>query len=101
MADMLRTMTITVKNDSENVWKIELEVALQAIAWAMRSTVSSGTKFSPANLTFGRDMILNEEVKINWDSIKANREKKAQIDNEKEKKRGKTFNTKKEINVGL
>ena len=95
MADMLRTMTLKVKNDNESVWKVELEAALQAIAWAMRSTVSNGTKYSPANLTFGRDMILNEEVKINWDSIKANREKKAQIDNEKENKTRKTFQYKK------
>ena len=36
-------------------------------------------------------MILNEEVKINWEMIKTNREKKAQIDNERENKTRKDF----------
>ena len=52
MADMLRTMKFTVANDSEGAWRTEVDSMLQAVAWALCSTVNSTTKMTPANLLF-------------------------------------------------
>ena len=84
MADMLRTMTITVADESEITWRTELEAAMQAIAWALRTTVSAGIKYSPANLALGCDMILNKSIQVNWEIIRNQRERKAAQDNERE-----------------
>ena len=84
MADMLHTMSITVQNESEGAWRTEVDAALQAVAWALRSTVSAGVKYSPANLALGRDMILNNSVQVDWETIRAKREDKASIDNQRE-----------------
>ena len=84
MANMLRTMKFTVADDKEGTWRTKVDAALQAIAWALRTIVSAGTKYSPANVTLGRDMILNQEVQVNWDGIKKYQENKAQIDNGRE-----------------
>ena len=84
MADMLRTMKFTVADDKEGTWRTEVDAALQAIAWALRTTVSAGPKYSPANMALGRDMILNQEVKVNWEAIRKYRENKAQVDNTRE-----------------
>ena len=84
MADMLRTMTITVHDDLDETWRTELEAAMQAIAWALRTTVSAGIKYSPANLALGRDMILNQTVQVNWETIRNRRERKAVQDNARE-----------------
>ena len=84
MADMLRTMTITVHDDLDETWRTKLEAAMQAIAWALRTTVSAGIKYSPANLALGRDMILNQTVQVNWETIRNQRERKAVQDNARE-----------------
>ena len=84
MADMLRTMTFEVANDKEGTWRTEVDAELQAIAWVLRTTVSAGTKYSPANMALGRDIILNQEVQVNWETIKKYRESKAQVDNIRE-----------------
>ena len=75
MADMLQTMKFIVKNDSEGAWRTEVDSMLQAVAWALRSTVNSTTKMTPANLLFNKDMVLNKEVDVNWATIKEQREK--------------------------
>ena len=84
MADMLRTMTITVNNNLKETWRTELEAAMQAIAWTLRTTVSAGMKYSPANLALGCDMILNQTVQVNWETIRNQRERKAEKDNKRE-----------------
>ena len=42
---------------------------LQAMAWAYRTTVSTSTGYAPGELTFGRDMIMNLCLHIDWASI--------------------------------
>jgi len=91
MAEMLRTMTFEVANESKETWRTEVDVALQSVAWALRSTVNSVTKYAPVNLAFGRDMVLNEEVRINWTAIKNHRESQAIKDNTRENKKRKEF----------
>lgn len=78
---MLRTMDFKVKNNKEDTWRIEVDIALQSVAWAMRSTVSALTKYTPANLAFGRDMILNDEIIVNWKAIQHRRKRRAINDN--------------------
>ena len=78
MADMLRTMKFTVSDDSEGAWWTEVDAVLQAVAWAIRLTVSSTTKLAPANLLFNRDMVLNKEVAVNLDAIKSRERSKQQ-----------------------
>ena len=84
MADMLRTMKFTVADDSEGAWRTEVDSMLQAVAWALRSTVNSTTKMTPANLLFNKDMVLNKEIDVNWLTIKEQREKQALVDNKRE-----------------
>ncbi len=58
---------------------------LQAVAWALRLTVNTTrTKQAPANLLLNKDMILNEEIAINWDTIKEQRESQAAADSQQE-----------------
>ena len=95
MADMLRTMKLEVPDDKDETWNTEVEAAMQAIAWALRTTVSTGLKYSPANLALGRDMILNQVVQVNWETIRNQREKKAAKDNLRENKTRKEFEYKK------
>ena len=84
MADMLRTVKFTVKDDREGTWQTEIDTILQAVAWALRSTVGTTVKHAPSNLVFNKDMILNNEVKVNWTAIKNQRESKAMKDNQRE-----------------
>jgi len=84
MADMLRTVKFTVKDDLEGTWRMEIDTILQAVAWALRATVGPTWKHAPANLVFNKDMILNNEVRINWKAIKNQRETKAIKDNQRE-----------------
>ena len=51
--DMLRTSEFDGNN-----WKYELNRTLQAVAWAIRSTVSTVTDYTPGQLVFSRDMIM-------------------------------------------
>ena len=66
--------------------QLALHDALPQVAWALRSTVSAGTKYSPATLVFGRDMTINSLIPVNWQAIKNKREAKAEKDNVREKK---------------
>ena len=66
MGDMLRTMTLAGTD-----WFYELNRTLQSVAWAVRTTVSTTTGYSPGQLAFSRDMIMATQVKIDWERIKA------------------------------
>ena len=84
MANMLRTVKFTVKDDREGTWETEIDTILQAVAWVLRATVGTTVKHAPANLVFNKDMILNNEVKVNQTAIKNQRESKAMKDNQRE-----------------
>ena len=81
---MLRAMKFTVKDDSEGAWRTEVESMLQAVAWALRSTMNPTTKMAPVSLLFNKDMVLNKEIDVNWTAIKEQREKQAAADNQRE-----------------
>ena len=64
-ADMLRTMIFSGTN-----WQDELETCLQSVAWALRSTVSTMSSYTPGHLVFSRDMIMQNAVTADWEKIK-------------------------------
>ena len=91
MADMLRTMTFEITTEDEKMWRAEVQAALQAVAWAIRTTVSAGTRHAPGHLIFRKDMILNRAVQVNWAAIQKHRETKAIKDNARENKNRKNY----------
>lgn len=70
VADMMGTMTFKVDIPKEGIWHIEVDILLQAVAWAIRSTVNAGMKYAPTNLLFNKDRNLNKEIQVNWTAIK-------------------------------
>ena len=63
--DMLRTMEFDGTN-----WLYEMDRVLQVVAWAIRSTISTTTNYSPGQLVFSRDMIMQSQVTADWELIK-------------------------------
>ena len=47
--------------------------ALQAVAWAIRSTINSTTNHTPGQLAFGRDMIMQAKALVDWEKIMRNK----------------------------
>ena len=84
MADMLRTISISVKNNSEKEIDDEINGVFQAVAWALRTTVSTTMKTSPGQVIFGRDMIFDFNIRTNWEAIDARRLRTATRNNERE-----------------
>ena len=54
------------------------------ITWAIRSTVNSSEEHQPGQLAFGKDMIFQSQIKIDWESIKSKKHKLAAYNNERE-----------------
>ena len=65
-ADMLRTMVFSGED-----WFHELDKALQSVAWALRSTVSSMSGFTPGQLVFNKDIIMQAAVIVDWGESKS------------------------------
>jgi len=64
MGDMLRTMTF-----SGSDWFTDMQRTLDAVAWAVRTTINPAIKHSPCHLAFNQDMIYRHAVQIDWNSI--------------------------------
>ena len=47
-----------------------MDIALQSVAWAFRSTLSTMSGYSPGQLVFSRDMIMQNAVTADWEKIK-------------------------------
>ena len=65
IGDMIRCETF----DAESNWGREVDVLLSNCAWAIRSTCSTVTGKSPGQLLFGRDMIMQIAIDIQWEEI--------------------------------
>jgi hypothetical protein len=52
MGNMLRTMTFRGAD-----WFQDMQRALDAVAWAVRTTINPNIKHSPCHLAFNQDMI--------------------------------------------
>ena len=73
MADMLRTSTPLRGHD----WFSKVQRMLQAIAWAMRSTVNTAVQYTPGQMVFQRDMITASQIRVDWDRIFRDRARNA------------------------
>jgi hypothetical protein len=68
MGDMLRTMTFTGTD-----WFQEMQRALDAVSWAVRTTINPSIKHSPCHLAFNQDTIFCRAAKVDWEFIHATR----------------------------
>ena len=67
ICNIIRTFKIQeIDLDNENLW----EGILSSTIFAIRSTVHTTTQYTPSQLVFGRDAILNINQEANWQSIK-------------------------------
>ena len=65
LGDQLRTSVYELDS-----WHEDIDALIQAIAWALCTTVPSNVPYSPGNLAFGMDMIMRLNIKINWALLK-------------------------------
>ena len=63
--------------DNENPW----EGALSSTMFAIRSMVHNTTQYTPSQLVFGRDAILNINQEVNWQFIKQRKQANIAEDN--------------------
>ena len=78
---MVRTFELENKYlDKEDPWKS----ILGAVAFAVRSTIHTTTQSTPAQLVYGRDMILNIKHMANWEFIRARKQKMINKNNQRE-----------------
>ena len=79
--DILRTFELGERElDSEDPWSEFLSSA----AFAIRSTYHTTLQATPAQLVFGRDMILPITFKANWDLIKSRKQNEINRNNDRE-----------------
>jgi hypothetical protein len=79
MGDMLRTMTFSGAD-----WFSDMQRALDAVAWAVRTTINPLIKHSPCHLAFNQDMIFRRAVQVDWNNVGNERHKSAAASNERE-----------------
>ncbi|KAL7465162.1 hypothetical protein ACHAXS_005488 [Conticribra weissflogii] len=82
LGDQLRCTTFEGSNFLEDV-----DTIVQACAYAARTTVPSNSSYSPAQLTFGRDMIFRQQIIVDWEKMKQQRLQQAAANNDKENKK--------------
>ena len=55
----------------ESDWEEDVDTLIQACAYALRTTAPSNEPYSPAQLTFGCDMLFRRKIIIDWERLKA------------------------------
>ena len=78
---MLRTMEL---EEEEMDKPRPFEPFLAAAAYAIRSTVHTTLEATPAELVFGRNMLLPMEFKADWEQIRARRQQQMVVNNQRE-----------------
>jgi len=69
MGDMLQTMTF-----SGSDWFANMQRALDAVAWAICTTVNPNIRHSPYHLAFSHDIIYRHAITLDWTAINNNRQ---------------------------
>jgi hypothetical protein len=64
MGDMLCKITFSGED-----WHQDLQRTLDAVAWAIRTTISPALKYSPCHLAFNQDMIFRKAVAVDWEKV--------------------------------
>ncbi len=65
-------------------WFGDMQRALDAVAWAVRTTINPLIKHSPCHLAFNHDMIFQRAVQVDWNNVNNERHKSATASNERE-----------------
>ena len=81
MGDQLRIQTYSI-----NSWEDDVELLVQATAFAVRATVPSNIPYSPSQLVFGMDMVMRQPINVDWNKLKQQRTQQAIANNTKENK---------------
>jgi transposase InsO family protein len=81
MGDMLRTITFQGED-----WMTEAQRTLDAVAWAIRTTVNPDLKYSPCHLAFSQDMLFRRAVIVDWNNVHRIRTSQAIASNVRENK---------------
>ncbi len=68
-------------------WSDNVDMLIQACAFALRATSPARGTYSPAQLAFGHDLIFQQKVLIDWERLKTVRLKDAIDNNKKENKK--------------
>ena len=68
-------------------WSDDVETLIQACAYALRATSPSNNPYSPAQLAFSCDMLFRQKVIIDWERLKASRNKQSLQNNAKENRK--------------
>ena len=73
---VLRNMFLT-KNLREQIFDYidPFRSILSSIAWAVRASYNSATDATPAQLVFGRDMLINIKALVNWKELTKRKQK--------------------------
>jgi hypothetical protein len=79
MGNMLWTMTF-----SGTDWFMDMQRALDAVAWAVCTSINPNIKHSPCHLAFSQDMIFHRAIAVDWKVIQAERHKLVEASNNKE-----------------
>lgn len=81
LGDMLRTFQLEHNEiNPMDPWSDYLAAA----AWAIRATYHTTLQASPAQLIFGRDMILNTTFRANWEAIRQRKQDRINKNNQRE-----------------
>ena len=83
MAELLRTQGEIYVPANSTIGR-EIRKLTQRVAFALRSTVSSLTTYSPGQLIFQRDMIIHQKELIDWTKINDRRRVQQIKDNTRE-----------------
>ena len=73
IADSIRSMRL----DLQTFDATTIPSVLQAVAWGIRSTYHTALQASPAQIAFGRDMIINATYLANWHRTTAHQRSRA------------------------
>ena len=79
MGDQLRMALFLYKT-----WQQAVQAVCNATAWALRSMIHLTINYSPGQLAFGRDMIMQNRITADWERIKEKRTRAAVKSNARE-----------------
>jgi len=88
LGNMIRSQRL---RDSRDLPEGKWDGIVSALGFAMRSTVHTTNRATPAQLVFGRDAILNVSFEADWQYIKARKQKLIMQNNKRENKKRKPY----------
>jgi len=79
MGDMLQMMTFRGAD-----WFQDMQRSLDAVAWAVHTTINPNIKYSPCHLAFNQDMIFCQAIKVDWEAISNEPQRLVTVSNQRE-----------------